>query len=63
MLRTKLALKVLTKAEQKHLTIDANVHSMASFLSTREYQLKHVKDGGYEPCYECKHIAFKLGVN
>ena len=47
MLRTKKALKVLTKAEQRHLTEDANVHNMAQFMNTivkqREWASQHPK--------------------
>lgn len=62
MLRTKLALKKLTKKEQKHLT-EFNVKSMAGFLRTRKHQIGWIENGGREPCYECKHIARKLEVD
>jgi len=62
MIRTKLALKVLTKKEQKHLTKDAGVDSMAAFVRTRDYHKKWKKETGDEPCYDCRHIAIKLGL-
>ena len=63
MIRTKLAKRVLTKKEQKHLS-ENGVHSMASFLETRKYQMELQKvSGGKEPCFECKTIAIKLGID
>jgi hypothetical protein len=56
MLRTKLAKKVLTKKEQKHLT-ESNIHSMAGMQrqanDMRDKPVMHV-------CWECKCIAKKL---
>lgn len=64
MIRTKLALKVLTKNEQKHLTVEANIHSMAAFIKTRKVQLANEKStmDAWMSCSECRHIAQKLGV-
>jgi hypothetical protein len=62
MIRTKLAKKVLTKAEQKHLT-ESGVHSMEAFKRTRAAQIKMKEDEPrIEPCFECRHIAQKLGI-
>ena len=69
MLRTKLAKKVLTKKEQKHLS-EVNVHSMAAFIRTRaahaEMREKNERDKNNplapEPCFDCRHIALKLGL-
>ncbi|KKL67516.1 hypothetical protein LCGC14_2134170 [marine sediment metagenome] len=68
MIRTKLAKKVLTKKEQRHLTKDANVHSMATFIRSRKKQdemreeslARGVPIGLAEPCWDCAHIAVKL---
>jgi len=67
MIRTKLAKKVLTKAEQRHLTKDANVHSMEAFVRTIEFQRKCDEENRRKginviTCLTCKHIAAKLGV-
>lgn len=62
MLRTKLARKVLTRKEQRHLSKVAGVHSMDAFLRTRKIQRKQKAESGIEPCFECKHIAKKLEV-
>ena len=62
MIKTKLAKKVLTKAEQRHLTEDANVHSMAAFLRTIEQQREWDKGKDTRTCFECSIIARKLGV-
>lgn len=62
MLTTKRARRVLTKAEQRHLTVDANVHSMATLRSSRAQQLKWEKDGAPESCQTCAIIARKLGL-
>jgi hypothetical protein len=59
MLRTKVAKKVLTEAEQKHLTKDANIHSMAAM----QRQVDFMKEKGLDfACDECVHIARKLGL-
>ena len=55
MLRTKLAKKVLTKKEQKHLT-ESGINSML----TMKRQIEYMKENTDFPCYECKHIARKL---
>ena len=66
MLRTKLAKKVLKKAEQKHLT-EMGIHSMAHLLETRAVQLSQEEGKPDKPCYiachECRVIARKLGVD
>ena len=62
MIRTKLAKKVLTKKEQKHLT-EMGVSTMDIFNRTRTEQLKFKKlHADTEPCWECRTIAGKLGV-
>lgn len=61
-IHTKLAKKVLTKKEQRHLTKDAGVNSMAAFLRTRKNQLELKQGTLIEPCFECRHIAKKLGL-
>ena len=62
MICTKLAKKVLTKKEQRHLS-ENGVHSMASFLKTREYQIELQRvNGSRDLCFECRTIALKLGV-
>ena len=61
MIQTKLAKKVLKKAEQKHLT-EMGIHSMRHFLEARQVQLTQEEDSCYTSCYECRVIARKLGV-
>ncbi len=58
-IHTKLAKKVLTKAEQKHLTKDAGINSMAALKRQVEF-MKNEKDF---PCWTCKSIARKLGID
>lgn len=63
MLRTKLAIKVLKKAEQKHLTA-FNIHSMKTFREARHHQLGAVKANvSWRTCQDCQVIARKLGVD
>lgn len=70
MIRTKLAMKKLTKKEQRHLTSDANVHSMKAFVRSRKAQVEKreidlaigTPIGIAEPCFECSHIARKLDI-
>lgn len=57
MLRTKLAKKVLTKKEQKHLSKDANIHSMAVMREQVDFMKRHPPG-----CFECRHIARKLNL-
>ena len=60
MICTKLAKKVLTKKEQRHLS-ENGINSMTQFLKTREYQIELKAESGLESCFECNHIAQKLG--
>ena len=62
MIRTKLAKKVLTKAEQKHLTKEANINSMAELQRQVEFMKKHNPKDPSEECFECFIIARKLGL-
>ena len=58
MIRTKLAKKVLTKKEQKHLT-ESNIHSMSGLK--RQVKFMQKDENKEFACFECKHIARKLG--
>ncbi len=58
MLRTKLAKKVLSKKEQKHLT-EGNIHSLAAMK--RQVEFNRGKDH-ITGCVECHIIATKLGL-
>ncbi len=67
--RTKLAKKVLSKREQRHLTVGADITSMAKLRNQvkamREYR-EACRERGVTTtcmCYECKWIAEKLGIN
>ena len=70
MIRTKLAKSVLNKKEQRHLT-EVGINSMKQFLEVRKCQIrmeardrkKGLPPGIAIPCYECVHIARKLGVD
>ena len=55
-INTKKAKKVLTKAEQKHLTQDAGIRSMDAMRRQVEFM-----KGDEFACFECKMIARKLG--
>ena len=69
MITTKQAKKVLTKKEQKHLS-DVNIRSMEAFVSNRIQQVTMreaslatgMPIGHAEPCWDCCHIAKKLGI-
>lgn len=56
-INTKIAKKLLTKAEQKHLTHEAGINSMAG-MKRHIDKTKHLKF----PCNECERIARKLGM-
>lgn len=62
MIRTKLAMKVLTKAEQRHLTKTANIHSMAALQRQVKFMLRNEKKHPSSACFDCWHIATKLGM-
>jgi len=62
MIRTKLAKKVLTKAEQKHLTKVGGIHSMAALERQVKFMLETEKETPNSVCFECWHIAMKLGL-
>ena len=58
MLRTKLAKKVLTKKEQKHLT-ESGIRNMTAMQRQVDFSRgKHPMN----ICLDCRHIAVKLGM-
>jgi len=64
MIRTKKAKKILTKAEQKHLT-QSGINSIAAMKRQIDFMDKEIKEKGIEncfPCLECMHIANKLDL-
>jgi hypothetical protein len=63
MLRTKKAKRLLTKAEQRHLS-EMNVHSMAAMQRTAQDQAAWRKEnpGFADPCNICWDICHKLGL-
>ena len=61
MLTTKLAKRVLTKAEQEHLT-EVNVRSMAQFRWNRQDHRETRERRGEEPCHVCCTIARASGT-
>jgi len=62
MIKTKLAKKVLTKAEQRHLTKDANIHSMRTLRQQIDFMKKENPDNPSSTCQDCWWIATKLGI-
>ena len=62
MIRTKLAKKVLTKAEQRHLTKVGGIHSMAALQRQVKFMLEAEKEIPNSVCFDCWHIAIKLGL-
>jgi len=60
-INTKLAKKVLTKAQQRHLT-DVGVNTRSALVRTRRQHLYRVACGDDEPCHTCRAIAIKLGL-
>jgi hypothetical protein len=59
----RITLKKLTKNEKKHLaeTIDGRV-SLAAFVRNREFHAGMKVISGVEPCYDCRSIAIKIGL-
>ena len=62
MIRTKLAKKVLTKAEQRHLTQDAGINNMAALKQQIAFMQKKEPEFPWHICQDCWHIARKLGL-
>jgi len=62
MIRTKLAKRVLTKKEQRHLTKDANIHSMATLRNQIDWMIEADPDDPTNVCSDCWWIAKKLGL-
>lgn len=60
MIRTKLARKVLTKAEQRHLTKDAGINSMAAMQRQVDFMKEVEPVTPSTVCFDCWHIARKL---
>ena len=53
----------LTKEELTHLKVMAGATSLAGPKRTFEAQKEMRKlHPGLEPCFDCKHIALKLGI-
>jgi hypothetical protein len=61
--RKKSWIQKLTKKEQAHLreTIDSRI-SLERFRSNRAGQREMKKRDGREPCWECRCIARKIGL-
>jgi hypothetical protein len=58
-IHAKLAKKVLTKAEQKHLT-ESGINSMAKMKNQIEFMKKHNPKNPSQMCFDCWKIARKL---
>jgi hypothetical protein len=55
--------KYLLKEELKHLK-EINVRTKKDFIETNEaHNKRRIGAGALEPCYQCKTIANKLGLN
>ena len=50
----------LTKKELKHIKETTTTPTLAHFKTNRKHH--NAEPGGKEPCYECRHIAIKLGL-
>ena len=50
----------LTKKELQHVRVDAGCRTLADIKTNREGQKK--LDPTKEVCWECRHIAIKLGI-
>ena len=52
----------LTKKELKHIKDTTDSNTLLSFKANREHQLRLKEKDGREPCWECRFIAEKLGL-
>lgn len=56
-------MKTLSKREQKHLRTVAGVRSLAQFRATAAEQARmREREPRLEPCWDCRAIAQKLGL-
>lgn len=60
-------MKLLTKKEQRHLTEDARINSMAAMERQADFikaclKQKDIAELPGIVCLDCKHIARKLGL-
>jgi len=58
--------KKLTKRERNHLVVacgcPSNRLTLKAFKAAREAQHEIKAKDGIEPCYDCRQIAIKLGL-
>ncbi len=55
--------KKLTKKEMKHVKESiVGRPTLAAIKSNRKFQREMLDSSGYEPCWACKFIAVKLGI-
>jgi hypothetical protein len=54
--------KKLTKKELKHIKETTNRGTLSEFKSNREAQIAQKLSLNMEPCWECRIIASKLGI-
>ena len=54
----------LTKKELKHMKDIAGCHSLKTFKENRKGQIQMRESGKFdrEPCFDCRSIALKLGL-
>ncbi|EKD40819.1 MAG: hypothetical protein ACD_74C00157G0004 [uncultured bacterium] len=52
----------LTAKELKHLKVDAGVKTLTDAKRNFEHHAEMRRTSSVEPCFECKHIARKLGL-
>ena len=53
--------KKLSKAERRHVHIDAGCRCTSAFQRTIDAHAKEERETGLPQCWECKSIARKLG--
>ena len=55
--------KKLTKKEMKHVKESMDHRpTLTGIINNRAHQKEMKGEGGIEPCYECRSIAIKLGL-
>lgn len=54
--------KRITKKQLAHIKETTNNCLLREFKANREAQRKEGKEVGEEPCWECRVIAVKLGI-
>jgi hypothetical protein len=52
----------ITKKQLKHIKETTDTGTLAQFIFNREWHRERMAEGEREPCFECREIALRLGI-